>query len=84
MLIAKLQAYGLDTSSLNLLQDYLLNRKQRSKVKSFFSSWDISSESSFAFADNIKDVIQFLEEVGKNLISWFSDSQLKLNPDNCF
>ena len=40
MLIAKLHAYGLDIDSLNILQDYLSNRKQRTKVDSFYSSWE--------------------------------------------
>ena len=44
LLIAKLHAYGLYMSSLNLLQDYLLNRMQITKVDSFFnSSEDFSS-----------------------------------------
>ena len=34
--IAKLHPYDVVMSSLNLLQDYLLNRKQRTKVDSFF------------------------------------------------
>ena len=38
MLIAKLQAYGIDIDSLNILQDYLNNRKLRTKVDSFYSS----------------------------------------------
>ena len=37
----------------------------------------------FAVADNIKDVIQSLEEVGENLITWFSNNHMKLNPDKC-
>ena len=40
LLMAKLHAYGLDISSLNLLQDYLSNRKQGTKVDSFFCSWE--------------------------------------------
>ena len=40
LLIAKLHAYGLDIDSLNILQDYLSNRKQRTKVDSFYSSWE--------------------------------------------
>ena len=40
LLIAKLHAYGLDIDSLNILQDYLSNRKQRRKVDSFYSSWE--------------------------------------------
>ena len=37
---AKLHAYGLDIESLNIVQDYLSNRKQRTKVDSFYSSWE--------------------------------------------
>ena len=40
LLIAKLHAYSLDIDSLNILQDYLSNRKQRRKVDSFYSSWE--------------------------------------------
>ena len=40
LLIAKLNAYGLDIDSLNILQNYLSNRKQRTKVDSFYSSWE--------------------------------------------
>ena len=39
LLIAKLYAYGLDTSALNLLHSYLSNRKQRVKVNNCFSDW---------------------------------------------
>ena len=40
LLIAKLHAYGLDIDSLNIKQDYLSNRKQRTKVDFFHSSWE--------------------------------------------
>ena len=40
LLIAKFHAYGLDMDSLNILQGYLSNRKQRTKVDSFYSSWE--------------------------------------------
>ena len=40
LLIAKLHAYDLDLASLKILQDYLTNRKQRTKVDSFNSSWE--------------------------------------------
>ena len=39
LLIAKLQAYGFDMKSLNLIYDYLFNRKQRVKVGETYSSW---------------------------------------------
>ena len=38
-LIAKLEAYALDNSSLNLLLDYLSFRKQRTKVGSAYNKW---------------------------------------------
>ena len=40
LLIAKLHAYGLDIYSLNILQEYLSNRKQRTKVQSVYNSWE--------------------------------------------
>ena len=40
LLIAKLHAYGFDLASLKILQDYLTNRKQRTNVGSFYSSWE--------------------------------------------
>ena len=41
LLIAKLwqNAYGIDKSGLNLLLNYLSNRKQRTKVNSSYSDW---------------------------------------------
>ena len=39
LLMAKLEAYGLDKISLNILFDYLNNRKQRTKIGCSFSSW---------------------------------------------
>ena len=43
-LIAMLECYGLDKTSLRLTLDYLTNRKQRTKIGSAFTSWyDIST-----------------------------------------
>lgn len=41
------------------------------------------NNAAFAIADNIKDAARSLEEVGKNLIIWFSNNRMKLNPDKC-
>ena len=38
-MIATLHAYGIDLTSLNILQDFFTNRKQRTKVDSSYSSW---------------------------------------------
>ena len=39
LLIAKLDAYGLDKKSLRLVNNYLSNRNQRVKINNSFSSW---------------------------------------------
>ena len=39
LLIAKLEAHGLDSGSLNLLLDYVTFRKQKTKVGSTYSKW---------------------------------------------
>ena len=42
LLIAKLEAYGLDKTSLHLLRDYLSNRKQLIKIDfGLFDWWDV-------------------------------------------
>ena len=39
LLIVKLEAYGLDKASLNLVNHYLRFRKQRKKIGSSYSDW---------------------------------------------
>ena len=39
LLIAKLNAYGIDSVGLLLIPDYLSCRKQRTKIGSSYSSW---------------------------------------------
>ena len=40
LLIAKLHAYGLSLPALKMIQDYLQNRKQRTKIGSSYSAWE--------------------------------------------
>ena len=39
LIIAKLEAYGFQTDALNLVYDYLPNRKQRVNINETFSYW---------------------------------------------
>ena len=39
LFIAKLEAYSFQTDALNLVYDYLSNRKQRVKINEIFSCW---------------------------------------------
>ena len=41
LLIAKLNAYGFEKQSINFIYSYLTKRKQRTKVDSAVSSWEI-------------------------------------------
>ena len=44
LLVAKLNAYGLSFPALKMIQDYLQNQKQRTKIGSTYSNWeDITS-----------------------------------------
>ena len=36
----------------------------------------------FVVTDNMEDVVRSLEEIGENLITWFSDNQTKFNLNN--
>ena len=40
LLVAKLHAYGLSLPALKKIQDYLLNRKQRTKIGSSYRTWE--------------------------------------------
>ena len=39
LLVAKFDAYGIDKNGLNLIHNYLKNRKQRTKISSSYSDW---------------------------------------------
>ena len=41
IIIAKLNAYGFDMKALNFINDYLRNRKQRTKIDNAYNSWQI-------------------------------------------
>ena len=39
LLVAKFEAYGIGKTGLNLIHNYLSNRKQRTKINSSYSDW---------------------------------------------
>ena len=52
--------------------------------KTVYFTGYLDDSTSFAVAGNTKDVVmQSLEEVGKNLNTWFPNNQKKLNPEKC-
>ena len=81
-MIAKLEAYGLDTASLSLPKNYLANRKQRTKVGSSYSDWfeftrgipQGSTLGSLPFNIFINDV--FFEIQKSNICNFADDNKL--------
>ena len=39
---------------------------------------------SYTTGNSIEEVIQKLENAAKTLFQWFSDNQMKANPDKCY
>ena len=39
LMAAKVSAYGVDISAVRFIYDYLTNRKQRTKINDYYSSW---------------------------------------------
>ena len=51
------------------------------KTTSFTGYADGNSQ--FVVRENTANFIKALEDIGENLIKWFSDNQMKLNTDKC-
>ena len=101
------------------MQSYLSNRKQRTKIKSEFSSWEqilfegpqgsilgpllfniffcdlffimydvdfagyAADNTPFFVGNDLDEIIFKLLSNSKTLFQWFSDKQMKANPDKC-
>ena len=80
LLIAKLEAYGFDHSSLDYIYSYLSNRRQRTKVNNSFSSWhDIKSGvpqgsiiGPLIFNIHLNDIFYFVSD--SNLTNYADDN----------
>ena len=106
-------------AALRLIQNYLSNRKQRTKIKTEYSSWEeilfgvpqgsilgpllfniflcdiflimnnfklaryADDNSPYGVGNNIEELIVKLQIASKTLFQWFSDNQIKSNPDKC-
>ena len=119
LLIAKLHAYGFDYFALKLVNEYLTNRKQRTKVNMSYGSWEeilfgvaqgsilgpllfniflcdlffelnniefasyADDNTPYVSGETIDDVIHHLEITSISLFKWFSNNQMKVNPEKC-
>ena len=119
LLIAKLNAYGLNMSAVRFVHSYLKNRMQRTKINSEYSYWeeimfgvpqgsileplsfniffcdlflimeniDIASyaddNTPYTIGNSIDEVIQKIKNAAQTFFQWFSDNQMKANPDKC-
>ena len=74
LLTAKLHVYGLDLASLNLLQNYITNRKQKTKVGTFYSTWEkmLSVPQGFTFIQclHVGHVLYNVEHILYRLRRW--------------
>ena len=106
-------------AALRLVQNYLSNQKQRTKINTEYSSWEeilfgvpqgsilgpllfniflcdlflimnntelasyADDNTPYAVGNNIEELIVKLQNASKTLFQWFSDNQMKSNPDKC-
>ena len=69
LLIAKLNTYGFDNSSLNFIYLYLSERKQGTTV--------------YACLPEMIPILEKLEKGIQSMFDWFSENFLKVNVDKC-
>ena len=88
LLIAKLDAYGFDTSALDYIYNYLKQRKQRTKVGNAYSSWrelvcgvlQGSILRPLPFNIFINDIFYFIDKT--KIANYADDTTIYANHDN--
>ena len=53
-------------------------------LKIFYFTDDVDDNNPFSVAYNVKVIIQSIEEVRDNIVTWFSSNHMKLNPGKCY
>ena len=81
-LIIRKQRIKVDSiySSLEKILSFICDIFLILKITSFTGYADDNTP--FVVRENTTNFIKALEDIGKNLIKWFSDNQMKLNTDN--
>ena len=88
LIIAKLEVYGFQTDALNLVYDYLCNRKRRVKINETFSCWKNieygvlhgSILGPLLFNIHLCDVFYFLEDL--DIASYADDTTIYTVKEN--
>ena len=73
LLIEKLYAYGFSKDALKLINSYMSDRWQRTKIDKSFSSWSAL----------LKGVLQGSEQQSNIALKWFEDNNMKMNSGKC-
>ena len=88
LFIGKLEAYGFQKDALNLVYNYLSNRKQRIKINETFSSWccetycvpQLSTLSPLLFNIHLCNLFYFLEDL--DIVSYADDRTIYTVKEN--
>ena len=78
LLIAKLNAYGVDRNALKLVYDYLSDRSQKSDFANY-----ADDTTPYECGPTLNEVMNNLEITTEKMLEWFSFNNLKANTSTC-